>query len=176
MGVPAPEQNCDSNGTSHREQEEAEPCTRHPHEPHPSHKGSRQPEAYLDVMSLRDNNILMGKQVLYTILGNDVLNLQTQRFRPKKEVTTAHLPHRSRAGSCLSSVPVSTPPLPTAPSSPHSHCTESFGSWDVAPPVTWLSEVTKCCTVCPSAVVISWMYVASSCRSARAQRCQWGWA
>lgn len=35
-------------------------------------------------MSLWDNNILMGKQVLYTILGNNVLNLQTQGFRPKK--------------------------------------------------------------------------------------------
>lgn len=132
MGVPAPKQSCDLNRASHRAQE-AQPHTRHLHEPHPPCKGRRQPEAYLDVMSFWDNNILMGKQVLYAILGNDVLNLQTQGFRPKN-ITAAHPLHHNRAGSCLASVPVFTLPLPTAPSSPCSSCTESFGSWEMLLP------------------------------------------
>jgi len=107
-------------------------------------------------MSLRDNNVLVGKQVLYTILGNNVLNLQTQGFRPKKEVPTAR-PHATAAGLVLVCLlclfPARLSPL---------QLSRISGFWGRAP-LTWLSEVTKCCTVCPSAVVISWMYAASSC-------------
>lgn len=43
-------------------------------------------------MSLWDNNILMGKQVLYAILGNDVLNLQHRGSDPQKR-PPAPTPH-----------------------------------------------------------------------------------
>ena len=48
-------------------------------------------------MSFWDNNVLVGKQVLYAILGNDVLNLQTQGFRSKKPFTTTPSLHCKRA-------------------------------------------------------------------------------
>lgn len=101
------------NTARHRggEEEEAQPCARVSHQPHALCQGSSQPEAYLDVMSLWDNNVLVGKQVLYTILGNDVLNLQAQGFRTK-QVTTAHCMHHNRAGSPLASVPFPPPPSP----------------------------------------------------------------
>lgn len=51
-----------------------------PHELHPPHDGSRQSEAHLDVMSLWDNNILLGKQVRDAFLRNNVLNLQTWKI------------------------------------------------------------------------------------------------
>lgn len=121
-------------------------------------------------MSLWDNDVLVGKQVLYTILGNDVLNLQAQGFRTNQQVTTAHCTHHNRAGSSLAFVPFP----PTHPSSlccccPCCSCVERLGSMcsgTRAAALTWLSDVTKCCTVWPSAVVISWIYVASSCQAA----------
>lgn len=61
-------------------------------------------------MSLWDNDVLVGKQVLYTILGNDVLNLQAQGFRTNQQVTTAHCTHHNRAGSSLAFVPFPPPP------------------------------------------------------------------
>lgn len=121
-------------------------------------------------MSLWDNDVLVGKQVLYTILGNDVLNLQAQGFRTK-QVTTAHCMHHNRAGSSLASVPFPphTPPqVSLLLLSLLQRCgTSRFRVlWDSCSPLTWLSDVTKCCTVWPSAVVISWIYVASSCQAA----------
>lgn len=65
-----------------------------PHEPHPPCDGSRQSEAHLDVMSLWDNNIFLGKQVWDAFLGNNVLNLQTREFRPRKR-SPLPTPHHS---------------------------------------------------------------------------------
>lgn len=56
--------------------------------------------------------------MLYTVLGNDVLNLQTQGFRPQK-CHHCPMPLPSRAGSCLFPVPTSPLPTPAAQKPPH---------------------------------------------------------
>lgn len=116
-------------------------------------------------MSLWDNNILLGKQVWDAFLGNNVLNLQTWEFRKRSPLPNPH--HNSwiwsvscacfHHSSAFSSPyrALLSPLLPALPT----------GQSPIRGPysLTWLSAVTKCCTVCPSAVVISWMYAASSC-------------
>lgn len=60
-------------------------------------------------MTLRDDDVLMGKQVLYAVLGDDVLNLRTPAFRPKSSPT----PRQGWASS------VTPAPATRNPSAPH---------------------------------------------------------
>lgn len=115
--------------------------------------------AYLDVMALWDHNVLLGEQVLHSILRDDVLHLKEggEGAGARPGSPTAQQGHQSRrAGS------------PTG-SCKHTPWEGWSGGYCLSPkwslgcghsrqgvPLTWLSEVTRCCTVWPSAV-ISWM-------------------
>lgn len=97
--------------------------------------------AYLNVMAIRDHDIFLGQQVLDTILRDDVLYLKGGGRRIEDGMPTYN-------GCTARTVRRAVLFLPRVGPGQEGKAKQQL---------TWLSEVTRCCTVWPSAVVISWI-------------------
>lgn len=128
--------------------------------------------AYLDVMALGHHHVFLGKELLHSVRRNDVLYLR----REGRQVLAACPPGAPRGRQ--SRVARDTRPPPHQQQQLQGWtprgivCKVSLPSWEqgvgvgrVGAPgpggrqqqLTWLSDVTRCWTIWPSAVVISWM-------------------
>ena len=121
--------------------------------------------AYLDVMALGHHHIFLGKELLDSVWGNDVLYLR----REKRQMLTARTPGAPRGRQSRvagDTHPISNGNCKDGPSegSFAKYCPPSSWGENGRPgpggqqrQLTWLSDATRCWTIWPSAVVISWM-------------------